>query len=200
MATPVVAGCLQTALVHNAAGQIAENVLHWNAPDVTDAASMTTALAAIATAWEDNVLPFLSTDTTFIRIDGVMLNGPGSIELSYSVPGSPAGDGGGVLSSQEQSFCLTKSGGVSGRVNRGRLYVVGVPSAEISEGNINVTWGNNVRDGLNSFAAQVVTGGGPAFVILSRKDLEMKPFSQFTVHDYFVDVQRRRLPGHNRHH
>lgn len=200
MPTPVVTGCLQTALVHSVAGQFTENVLHWNGAAIATASDLHDMLFDIAVSWEDNVLPFLATDCTFVRVDGEMLNGPGSLELPYSVPGAPIGDGGGTISSQEQSFCLTKTGGTTGRRNRGRIYLEGIPAGEITEGMIDTTWGNNVRDGLNSFAAQMFSNDALPLVILSRADLEMKPFSSFEIHDYCVDVQRRRLPGHNRHH
>lgn len=200
MPTPVVANCLQAALIHDVAGQIAENVLHFNAPGIDTPTALHDALAAIATAWEDNVLPFMATDCKFVRIDGLMLNGVGSLELPFAVPGEPIGDGGGPISSQEQSFCLTKSSGRSGRSLRGRIYIIGVPAGVIAEGVVDNTWANNLKDGLNTFASSLAEGPGWALVILSRKLNEMEPFSSFQIHDYFVDVQRRRLPGHNRHH
>ena len=186
--------------MHDTGGQIAENVFHFkDNGNTTDSTAMNNICNAMATAWQDEVLPFLATDCKFIKVLGLMLNGVGSLELTLDVPGTPAGDGGGPISSQEQSFSITKSGGVSGRRNRGRVYIIGVPSGVINEGKVDETWANNLRGGLDNFASGLATDWDRELVILSRTDNAMKPFSAFTIHDYYVDVQRRRLPGHNRH-
>lgn len=197
--TPIVPGCLQLSFVHEYAGQIGENVLHANGEGIATAIGLNDRLTAAATAWQDNVLPFLSDDTKFLRVDGVMLNGPGSLEDSFTVPGAPIGDGGGSLHSQVEALCLTKWSGLTGRTNRGRIYIGGIPSGAIAEGMVDTTYANNVRGGLNAFSAQMAATAA-ALVILSRKDLAMKPLNEFKIHDYAVDTQRRRLPEHNRHH
>lgn len=199
MPTPVVPNCLQIAFVFSYAGQEGENVLHCNGEGIGSAIKLNDTLTAAATAWQDNVLPFMSDDTSFLRVDGTMLNGPGSLIDTFDVPGAPIGDGGGNLHSQVEALCFTKWSGVSGRTNRGRIYIGGIPTGVITEGLVDSTYANNLRGGLNAFSAQMATTAAP-LVILSRKELAIKPLNEFKLHDYCVDTQRRRLPSHNRHH
>lgn len=116
------------------------------------------------------------------------------------------------------SFSLTARTGLSGRNYRGRTFLIG-----LTEDNVNTSDRNQITSGattglLDSFNSLVtavpaaVSGcdlvvaskyyqpGGKGTPSVPRAAGVMTAVVSYGYHDLFLDYQRRRSPGHNRHH
>lgn len=99
------------------------------------------------------------------------------------------------------SIAIKRQTGHAGRKNRGRVYWVGITNDMMSDSNdlIPLT-AANMAGALNTLLSDQAVGNAAQEVILHRSDGTTTPVISYTVVDQAVDSQRRRLPGHNRHH
>lgn len=113
------------------------------------------------------------------------------------------------------SKAITWRTGLSGRSFRGRTFLVGLTLDDLAAGannQFNPTKVANYVSALTSLIAAVTAAEAACkLVVLSRYTLTsghtapratgvMTPIISCGSHDLFVDFQRRRAPGHNRHH
>lgn len=108
------------------------------------------------------------------------------------------------------TFTITARTGHAGRSHRGRVYLVGLTTGFLS-GDINVADSAKAGDAVAAFNGMISgphdIAGDYACNILSRSNggvyrANISPFvvTAFGYFDLFMDYQRRRAPGHNRHH
>lgn len=99
------------------------------------------------------------------------------------------------------SIAIKRQSGLAGRKNRGRLYHIGL-TQDLKDSNNTIipSQAAGIANDYNSFMSDMLTDWGMQEVILHRKDGTFTPISNYTLTDFVIDSQRRRLPGHNRHH
>lgn len=138
-------------------------------------------------------------------------SGPIAIETA-NVSGT---DGGGKLANG-LTFTVTSRTALSGRSYRGRTFLVGLTDNFLVAGQQNVADSGHADDAINAFFPLIAAIAGttlpdaastPALAVLSRRTagapraaIVATPVTNFGYHDLFMDYQRRRAPGHNRHH
>lgn len=116
------------------------------------------------------------------------------------------------------AFCVTLRSGLSGRSQRGRVFMGGCTTDQFDSTDKNL-FTSNVGNGMtltwNSLIAAVTAAGaGWSWVILSRYELNPSPppismkrtsgigtaVASVGYADLWCDYQRRRAPAHGRHH
>lgn len=98
------------------------------------------------------------------------------------------------------SFALTRRSGHAGRANRGRVFAFGITSAQMNgENSLAASRAGTYRSLYDGLMAAQLSDNNATEVILHRKLGTFIEVEQYGFSDLFVDSQRRRLPGHNRH-
>lgn len=109
------------------------------------------------------------------------------------------------------SFSMTARTGLAGRSFRGRTYLIAMTSNVLASGSEDQMYGPNADAFVTAFnglitAIGAVTGT-PKLAVLSRRHNNAwrttgvaTPVIAYGYHDLWLDYQRRRAPGHNRHH
>lgn len=139
-----------------------------------------------------------------------------STSLESIVNVSLSGTDGGEALPNGVTFTLTARTGLAGRSQRGRTFLAGLSKNFLSAGDVNVAdsahAGNAVAafDGLLASLADITltdAGTQPVLAVFSRVSAGIRraaiaatPIIGYGYHDLFMDYQRRRAPGHNRHH
>lgn len=101
--------------------------------------------------------------------------------------------------------------GLSGRAKRGRTYWIGIPTAALNGGGHDQTLTTGYLGAVVSHLTALADGtvvlpNGGELVVAHRRSgsafftpAQTFPIITFQAADLFLDSQRRRLPGHNRH-
>jgi hypothetical protein len=106
---------------------------------------------------------------------------------------------------------FTARSGLAGRSQRGRTFVVGLASDSLSSGDKNVVATATLNDYVAWFnaliAAVPAANAAWSLVVVSRfhngaprASGATTPITSYGYANVFVDYQRRRAPGHARHH
>jgi hypothetical protein len=196
---------------------IAENVFgvkntgSWNATSLA-------ALAAVFNTWNDTTVaghaPYegRNNNTILQSTTARDLTTQTSPVVTVAYPGS---HGAGADNSGPLSNGLTKAftarTGLSGRSQRGRTFVIG-PSVDALNGAdpnfVTSAWANDWVGWLNALIAAIPAANAAwSLVVISRfhngaprGSGQVTPITTYGYGNLFVDFQRRRAPGHSRHH
>jgi hypothetical protein len=171
----------------------------WNATQLQ-------AMNSLIANWDlANLASLRVTDFTLQQVTGRDLSTQNGAESSFgaSVAG---GDAGGAMP-ENVTFALKKVTGLSGRSFRGRLYHIGIARTHVTADTVNSTYAASLVTAYDALLTAVAGVANCKYCIL-RSQSGGAPLSprlgqeviSFTVTDYFVDSQRRRLAGHNIHH
>lgn len=99
------------------------------------------------------------------------------------------------------TLAIKRETGLAGRKNRGRIYWPGINSDEVTGTNTIIGGtGAALATALNTLLLAQFTDNGAVEVVYHRATGTGTPVVGYTLADFFLDSQRRRLPGHNRHH
>lgn len=139
--------------------------------------------------------------------------------LSLPVPGDITAAGAGSANPLPQgvSFAVTARTGLAGRSYRGRTFLIGLTEDDIVEPNANqlpAASATGIVAAFNALITAVHTADSHSTLVVVSKysgvDSHGKPIPRtvgvttpiigYGYHDLFLDYQRRRAPGHNRHH
>jgi len=101
------------------------------------------------------------------------------------------------------SLAIARKTGLSGRTNRGRIFLVGLAENDAVGNTVDTTFANTKRDQLNGLTSVLAAAESPFFqVVVSRKPTtpggthgKYTSISEWVVVDYNLDSQRRRLNG-----
>lgn len=186
-----------------------ENVFYLQ--DTSDAlfSDFAGAATALTNAFNTNLKPW-RTPQEFLT-EWVIEDVRGSVFLGEAFPVSPAIAGTyGAAGSLPSNTCIAvkKSTGNPGRAGRGRWYWgVFAPAALTGIDVVGTVYAGDVVAALGAFQDDIETALSPATMGIVSYHLNGSPRSaglfqritQWSVADYLVDTQRRRLLGHNRH-
>lgn len=99
------------------------------------------------------------------------------------------------------TIAVKRETGLAGRKNRGRVYWVGLTQDMLSNPNqIILGTGAALATALDALRTQELSDNGATEVILHRALGTGTDVAGYVLSDQTIDSQRRRLPGHNRHH
>jgi hypothetical protein len=167
----------------------------WGLPELQQGAT------TLGTAWVNDVLPLLSSDVRFIRIEA--RGERAQTDVSYQlVPASPP------LSSRpgdslpyQVAFCVTHLTGLTGRTNRGRTYFGPLSEQDQAYGLLSSGVANALVSALNSIRT-VMAAQGWEHVVVSRYLNKVKraqgvtiPIIGYRYYDRVLDTQRSRRRG-----
>lgn len=196
-------------------GEIAENVLGFaNADGHAATAVELETLNGKIQAWYENgdgshsYQSLQSASCTLLSITSRDLTSLTGEEVVTDV--GDVGSASGTELANGLTFTVTARTGHAGRSHRGRVYLVGLTTGFLSS-DINVADAAKAQNAVDAFNG-MITGphniaGDYACNILSRSNsgayrsaIAFFVVTAFGYYDLFMDYQRRRAPGHNRHH
>jgi hypothetical protein len=116
-----------------------------------------------------------------------------------------------------ETFAITSRSGLSGRSNRGRTFIIGLPEDAFATGILNTiktTYADSLVAAFNALLTAVTAADAAATVVICsryhgidsggkpipRTNAVLTPVSAYGYSNLLMDFQRRRAPGHNRHH
>lgn len=148
--------------------------------------------AWLAAAWEAEINPSLTNVVTLTQVR--VKFGPDATGPSGDWNGANQGNVSTTGTSSQVTYLVKKGTAFGGRAGRGRMYVPGVPEAQVgSDGDLDDTWVANMTAGFGDFAAVLVANDvtpvvlhGPGSPLGSPT-----PITSFAV-DGRVATQRRR--------
>lgn len=106
-----------------------------------------------------------------------------------------------ILLPNHVTFAIKRQTGLAGRKNRGRVYWVGITEdMTVSTNQIIAGTASSLATALDALRTTQSSSNGAVEVILHRALGTGTPVIGYTPSDQNIDSQRRRLPGHNRHH
>lgn len=192
---------LQTDVVMTYGGQTCINTFYtfnaggWESlPDVETVTDQTASW--VVATWRVNFSSSLIFERVESRDIGLAEGLYYSVDLPFT-PGSNANPG----SPSNVSLAIKRVSHLTGRRNRGRIYLVGIPETETTQTAVNDAYAANCADDLNILNGLIVTAGFIP-VIVSRvgegglgNPGTSIPIASWQVGDVFIDSQRRRLAG-----
>jgi len=207
------------------AGQQAVNVFHVgnNTGDPTSLSDLSTIAEGFATWFDtgngagDTYRGRVSSAATLDSVFARDLTVAAGFEATHAV--GHAGQDVSAFLGNGNTVALSARSPFAGRSFRGRTFVVGLCADSLVAGDANRVNAAYVTNQLNAFNALIPAVAGfdtlvpMSLQVLSRFNKDSVPAPphkrangvgtdvvDFTVVDVFVDFQRRRAPGHNRHH
>lgn len=203
-------------------GSFAENTFYVKAPGAWTTTELTTMANAFVTWFStgDGTHDYqksMGDDNSLVAVSARDLTTQHGFVVTTNTGLPLAGLNGGNSSSMGTTWTVTHRTGLAGRSFRGRTFLVGLPGSAVSPEDLNTIVGAYATSVIEAFtpliAAVPAALSGAELVVLSRysgvdsggKPIPrstgiMTPITQFGYHNLLMDFQRRRAPGHNRHH
>lgn len=201
MPAPPAPGIITLDAIWTQANEPVENTYHYRFGGTIDIAL----LNAIAETYEDWVQAnqfLFSSDCAWIKAYVADLTSTSSASVEYN-PGAPIdGTDPGAALPNNVTWALKRLTAKKGRANRGRIYWIGMTAADLDPSSQQITAARatlRVTAGLALMAAQL-TDNGVQEVVYHKAAGTGTDVVSYGYSDLFLDSQRRRLPGHNRHH
>lgn len=182
-------------------GQPCENTFNYA---VSGGVTVAKLLAIIGsyTAWASANPSAWDSDSQLVKLQARDLTSTSGASVIENVTPPISGTDATTPVANSVTFALKRQTGVRGRANRGRVYLIGVPSSKFNAGFNSLT--SAAAAGYigiyNDLLSRMLTESDATEVILHRALGTGTPVLSYAYSDVFTDSQRRRLPGHNRHH
>lgn len=178
-----------------------ENTMYFEFNTVPTAADVQTIADTMNNWWGQNILPHLSQDYTMREVYATDLTeqtGPTATATGFL----PAGGGDVVESeSNNNALCVSFRTAARGRTGRGRNYISGIPTNQVTNNTVSQTFVDQIVGAYNGLQAGLDAIGW-TWVVVSRHfngvDRAVgvaRPVTAAIVVDRVIDSQRRRLPG-----
>lgn len=200
MAFVAAPGIVHLAAIYTLAGQRCENTWHYQVAGTINRAKLQ-AMATTHLNWfvahEGLYSNSLGLELIYVRD----LSSQSGQTLDFAPTSTTDGTRAAELLPNNVTIAIKRETGLAGRKNRGRIYWPGINSDEVT--GINTIIAGTVgalATALNTLLLAQFTDNAAVEVILHRSTGTGTPVVGYTVADLFLDSQRRRLPGHNRHH
>jgi hypothetical protein len=190
-------------MIYNVNGIIAENIIHIRRADPYTLADLQD-MREVINDWDSDSWKNLRATSVYLtRIRGKALDTEASPVEDYPLPTARPGTSDSRVVSQNVTFCVKLSTGLTGRSQRGRLYVIGMMESALAANTNQVTsvYAGLVVTYLNDLLDRIADADGTLGVVSYRHDGEWRAEGQFTpavnwvAVDLNVDSQRRRLTG-----
>lgn len=199
-------GVASIEMIYQFADQPCENVYHvTNETGAVITTAELTDLAVAFASWEtDTASTARSTNTQLmlIRARDLTVEAGNQWEQSESIDGTQAG----AVMAQNVTISIKANTNRTGRSYRGRSFWIGMTEPQASNGLVASGFITGVTDRMNNLITVVSEVPPFKLAVLSRRNDGVvrptgvaTPIVNYVCVDAFVDSQRRRLPGHNRH-
>jgi len=182
-------------------GQICEMVVHVEVPAGVDAPTIQDCANEVGNWVEDTLLPALSQDITFLRVEAKNLSIEAGGEAVYNAATGTTGGGAVGSEAGNVAFCVSLKTASSGRSFRGRKYVPGIATSQRVGNTVLPAYGQALADAFNTLIT-VLEGFSKALVIVSRiadgverLTAVTTPVTSAVATNFDLDSQRRRLNG-----
>lgn len=214
MAFHPVPNSAQVVMQYTQNGQLTENTYWVKGTGAWTDASLTDLINNVFGAWESGYAKNrrqVSTALTLVRATDYNSVASFGVEEGFTINGTRTA---GALPNH-CTFAVKALTGLSGRAKRGRTYWIGLAQDQLDSGNLDQTLtgaaANDIVAALNKLIDGTFTyPNGGSLVVAHRRAVlggvlawidpaVTFPIIEFQAVDLFVDSQRRRLPGHNRH-
>lgn len=181
-------------------GERAENTFNYKVTGTIDVAKLNAMATTYATWAAANVAQF--TDTALLLLVYMRdLTTQFGLTLDFTPTSTIQGTNASGLLPNNVTFALKRETGLAGRKNRGRIYWLGVNSNQRGAPQTLLSATANAWVGLlNNLMNSQASSNSAQEVIYHRALGTGTPVIGYTYTDLTLDSQRRRLPGHNRHH
>jgi hypothetical protein len=197
------ANCASVEMIYNIPSGIAENRFHVRKGAPYSAADLT-AVRTIFDSWDNVTGKSLRHAGTFLaRIKSTALDSIGSPFEDFTLAAARAGTSGSSSLPNNATIAVKLATGLTGRSQRGRIYIIGVSVGHLQTGSqlITNTYATALTGGLNTLMTNLATGGHTLGVLSYRENGAWRvagkftPATGWTLADNVMDSQRRRLPG-----
>lgn len=200
-------GVASVEVVYGIYGEVAENVWHVLNSGAWSTATMDAVAAAFRTIWESDLRPISGANTYQFKTIVTDLSTATGLRKVYSYTTNNVGTDTGVQVPNNVTIAMKHGTGLRGRSTRGRSYLMGLQTYQISSNNVTATAEGVFLTSYNALLAAINAIAGCKLVVLSRHSGGAArptgvayPITDFSFVDGYIDSQRRRLPAHNRHH
>lgn len=201
MPAPPAPGIVALEAIYVMSSQNVENVFHYHLGSTIDVAKLN-AMCATYAGWATAHVGAISPATQLVKLQARDLTSVAGASVIYNVSPPIVGTSAGNPVPNNVTWSLKKVSGLRGRANRGRVYLVGMTTADLfaDEQQVTSAFANaNVANYLELMTDQITSNGAQEVIYHKATGLGT-PVVSYAYADLYLDSQRRRLPGHNRHH
>jgi hypothetical protein len=201
MTTPVAPGIVAIETVWEQENQPVENTFHYHVTGTIDATVLQNIAQTYAT-WANTNKAHFNAACQLVKITGRDLSSANGASLIYNVSPPIIGTNAGTPLPNNVTFALKRETGLRGRANRGRVYFIGLTAGDLQSDQQQIVSGSATTWAtmFTTLMTSQFTANGAQEVIYHKALGTGTPVIGYAYADLFVDSQRRRLPGHNRHH
>lgn len=201
MPAPPAPGIVALNAIWEVEGQMMENTFNYRLSGAID----TTVLQGLATeyaGWAALSVNTFSTVSELVKIYVVDLTSSTSDSIEYNVNPAIEGTNASGNLPNNVTFSLKRMTGHKGRSMRGRIYLIGLSENQLASGRQEMidSQALNYAGHYNTLLADMITHQSATEVIYHKALGTGTDVIGYGYADLFLDSQRRRLPGHNRHH
>lgn len=196
------AGVVSIELIYSQASIVMENQIHVHYgfdPNIDDLH----VLRDVAIDWfEDVYRPGIANNLALVRVRTKSLASSDAVMEDYALPSAIFGTNSGGHLPPNATFCIKLATASAGRSARGRWYVAGLTSAQLSTiATVTTGFRDFVVDALNTLK-DALSDASTTLVVASfrhdnewREEIQTYDVTNFVAVDLNVDSQRRRLLG-----
>lgn len=167
----------------------------WGLPELQAGAT------TLATAWANDVLPFLMQFTRLIRIEARGERAQSDVSFQYVPPTPPVSNRAGPGLPYQVAFCVTHFTGLTGRANRGRTFFGPLSENDQDYGLLSQAVANAFVAALGSIRSLMAAQGWEHVVVsrflnrTRRAQGVTVPIIGYRYYDLVLDSQRSRQRG-----
>lgn len=201
MASVPAPGIIAVEAIWSVENEMCENTFHYHFGGTIDVALLQLIMTTYQT-WAAAHLGLWTTVTELVKMQARDLTSTSGASVIDNLTTPVIGTDASTVMPNNVSFALKRQSGIRGRANRGRLFMLGMGQDNLDASQQSLTGAaaaNYVTTYTDLLLAQLADSGVTE-VILHRALGTSTPVIGYAYSDLFVDSQRRRLPGHNRHH
>lgn len=180
--------------------QTVENTFHYHRTAAWDLASLE-GLANTYLAWVSTRTSMFADVCQLVKVYARDLTTASSASVEVVPPAMIEGANASGQMPMNVTWALKRLTGLAGRANRGRLYMIGLSENQIGSDRQTIlpSQATNFRVQYDALLSAQLADNTAQEVILHRALGTHTDVTEYGWSDYFLDSQRRRLPGHNRH-
>lgn len=194
MPTPIIPSGVKVTCRFTLFNQIIENVWGCHPGGTIDLAELQSIAADFASVTSSDLMPFLSSDVTFIDVEALDVSIASGINAVFTVDPPVVGSVDEPSSPSNVAVCISLVSAVGGRSGRGRKYFSGIQKSGVVADVVDTAITSALINYVGSLIS-TLSGNGHPLAILSPTTLALHDVIGSQLTDSFSDSQRRRLVG-----
>lgn len=197
---PPAPGVLQLEAIWQIDSQTMENTFHYKYTGTADHTLLAGVCATYVT-WATAKVGIWSTQAGLVLLRAADLASPTGASIEVIPSPAVTGHNASQPLPNNCAIAVKRQTGLRGRANRGRVYHLGIAEDFLQALNtVSVAFAATLINAYTDLMTAQFTDNGVHETILHRALGTNDVVTSYVMSDLFVDSQRRRLPGHNRHH